>query len=255
MQWQLDSDDALRWLAGRDTASAHAVITDPPYSSGGMVRGDRTQAVHAKYVQTGSTSGHALPDFTGDNRDQRGYLAWSTLWMSEARRALVPGGILAVFTDWRQLPTTTDALQAAGLVWRGIVTWAKPNGRRTAGRWANNTEFLVWGTNGPRALDASAVGAPTGFYVHSSPPSKQRNHITEKPLGLMRDLVRIVPENGLVLDPFAGSGTTILAAVLEGRRAAGCELHPAHVASARERLAKATEPADAPPLPEGRKAA
>lgn len=62
-------------------------------------------------------------------------------------------------------------------------------------------------------------------------------HPTQKPLGLMRWLVRLVtPPGGLVLDPFAGSGTTLTAAVAEGFRAVGCECDPEYVAIARARL-------------------
>jgi DNA modification methylase len=54
----------------------------------------------------------------------------------------------------------------------------------------------------------------------------------------MRWLVRLaVPDRGLVLDPFCGSGTTGCAAVLEGRRFAGIELDPAYAAIARARIA------------------
>ncbi len=50
-------------------------------------------------------------------------------------------------------------------------------------------------------------------------------HPTVKPLKLMRWLVRLVtPEGGTVLDPFAGSGTTLAAATLENRHSVGCEL-------------------------------
>lgn len=66
-------------------------------------------------------------------------------------------------------------------------------------------------------------------------------HPTQKPLRLMRWLVRLVtPPGGLVLDPFAGSGTTLVAAVLEGFRAAGCEIDPEYAAVTGARLAAAT---------------
>lgn len=63
------------------------------------------------------------------------------------------------------------------------------------------------------------------------PPRLVRNtHPTVKPLELMRWLVRLVtPPGGLVLDPFAGSGTTGAAAVLEGRRFLGIEREPEYV--------------------------
>ena len=55
----------------------------------------------------------------------------------------------------------------------------------------------------------------------------QNHHPTVKPLALMRHLIRLVtPPNGTVLDPFLGSGTTAVAAVLEGFEWIGCELTP-----------------------------
>ena len=224
--------DALAVLPALDTGSVDAVITDPPYSSGGAFRGDRVQDVHTKYVNGDSHSGQALPTFTGDVRDQRAHLTWCALWLSQCLRVLVPGGVCALFTDWRQLPTTTDALQVGGFVWRGIVPWHKPNGRRVQGRYANNCEYIVWGTNGPRSLDTLPNALP-GFYQANTP--RERVHITQKPMEVMRELIKICPPGGTILDPFAGSGTTGIAAVTEGRDFIGIELadHYAQLAEAR----------------------
>lgn len=83
-------------------------------------------------------------------------------------------------------------------------------------------------------------GASRFFYVAKASRAERgagNNHPTVKPLALMRWLVRLVtPPGGLVLDPFAGSGTTLLAARLEGRRAFGVELEAAHVEIAERRL-------------------
>jgi len=63
-------------------------------------------------------------------------------------------------------------------------------------------------------------------------------HPTVKPISLMRFLVRlVVPPGGLVLDPFAGSGSTGIAAVLEGRQFLGIEREDAYVVIARARIA------------------
>jgi site-specific DNA-methyltransferase (adenine-specific) len=221
--------DALVVLRELPAASADAVITDPPYSSGGQFRSDRIQGVHTKYVQTGSGSGNRLPAFTGDNRDQHGYGYWCALWLGECRRIVVPGGVIAVFCDWRQLPVTSDMLQAAGIVWRGILPWHKPNGRPVQGRWANQCEYVVWGTNGPRALGMLGSRALAGF-LQANPP-RVRDHITQKPLQIMRELVKIAPVGGVVLDPFAGAGTTGVAALHEGRRFVGVEQDPRHCAT------------------------
>jgi site-specific DNA-methyltransferase (adenine-specific) len=89
-----------------------AVITDPPYSSGGMVRGDRTMTTKKKYLQSDSGNLEKLADFTGDNRDQRSFHYWAALWTGAALRIAKPGAVLAVFCDWRQLPVSTDYVQA-----------------------------------------------------------------------------------------------------------------------------------------------
>ncbi len=208
------------------------IITDPPYSSGGMVRGDRMASTKTKYVETGSAN-LRLDDFTGDNRDQRAYAYWSALWLEEARRVTRPGGPVILFTDWRQLPATSDALQAGGWVWRGIVPWVKPNPRPQLGRFTAQCEYALWGSNGPMPAEDGAACLP-GF-LHAAPP-RERVHITQKPLEVMRNLVRIVPPGGLVCDPFMGSGTTGVAALAEGRRFVGMERSPAIYRTAVDRL-------------------
>ena len=63
--------------------SFDALITDPPYSSGGAFRGDRSRSTIAKYVR--STSQAFRDEFTGDTRDQRGFTAWASMWLGTAR--------------------------------------------------------------------------------------------------------------------------------------------------------------------------
>ena len=189
----------------------------------------------SKYVQTGSGS-KDLGDFAGDNRDQRAYEYWVALWLSECLRVVKPMGVALLFTDWRQLPSTTDALQAGGWVWRGVVPWYKPSARPQSGRFSSQCEYVVWGSRGGMTTDLTAPCLP-GFY-QASPP-RDREHITQKPLDVMRKLVRIAPKGGTVLDPFAGAGTTGVAAVLEGRSFIGVELteHYHQVAETRIRTA------------------
>jgi site-specific DNA-methyltransferase (adenine-specific) len=77
------------------------------------------------------------------------------------------------------------------------------------------------------------------FYCAKADASERRNskHPTVKPLALMRYLCRLVcPPDGLVLDPFCGSGTTLEAARLEGFGAIGCELNAEYIQDCKERL-------------------
>jgi site-specific DNA-methyltransferase (adenine-specific) len=236
--------DALAWLASLPTAHADAIITDPPYSSGGMTRGDRTASTLVKY--TGLKRDHHSPGFAGDTRDGRGWAYWMALWLSEALRVTRPGGVIALFTDWRQLPGACDALQSGGWVWRGILPWIKPDARPQLGRYRQNAEFIVWGTRGPREMVGEAL---PGYHIARAPRANEgRVHITQKPLDVVRALVRIAPPGGLVVDPFAGSATTLVAALAEGRRAIGCEIDPANHTLGLGRLAAARGEATADQL-------
>lgn len=217
-----DALHILHELAKVQPGTVDAVITDPPYSSGGMFRGDRTQPTNKKYLTSDSGSHERLANFAGDNKDQRAFMLWMSHWLTDAAILTVPGGILGLFTDWRQLPAMTDCLQFAGLIWRGILPWSKPNGRRTQGRFANTAEYFAWATNGARSLDAGNTLA--GHWVQSTPSAKKRMHQTEKPVELMEHLVSVTPAGSLILDPFAGSGSTLIAAKQTGRRAIGIEL-------------------------------
>lgn len=228
--------DALAVLRELPDASVDALVTDPPYSSGGFTRADRTASTRTKYVD--SDAQHDLSDFEGDNRDQRGYGYWLALWLSECLRIVKPGGVALLFTDWRQLPMTSDALQAGGFVWRGVVPWAKVNARPMAGRFTSQCEYVVWGSRGSMGLDFTDACLP-GFYQANAP--RERDHITQKPLSVMRDLVKIAPKGGVVLDPFMGSGTTGVAAVLEGRSFIGVELTDHYFQVAERRITTAVQ--------------
>jgi site-specific DNA-methyltransferase (adenine-specific) len=226
--------DALAVLRDLPDAYVDAVITDPPYSSGGLMRGDRaTAGSHRKYQ---GDAVNLLPEFGGDSRDQRSYAYWCALWLAECRRVTKPAGLLMAFTDWRQLPATTDAIQSGGWVWRGVVPWYKPNTRPQSGRFTAQCEYVVWGSNGAMPVDRSRGTFP-GFYEYQ--PERNKDHVTQKPLGLMRDMAAIVPNGGRVLDPFAGSGTTGIACVAAGLEFIGVEMSAHYVEVATQRLAAA----------------
>jgi site-specific DNA-methyltransferase (adenine-specific) len=194
-----------------------AVLTDPPYSSGGTFRGDRMLRTAEKYQSTEHRGLYA--DFSGDNRDQRSFGYWSALWNGACREVSREGAICGLFTDWRQLPTTSDGLQAGGWVWRGLAVWDKTEAARPQkGRYRNQCEYLVWGSNGP--LPDEGVCAPGVFRL--SVASEQKHHIAGKPTALFDGLLAICGET--ILDPFMGSGTTGVSAVRNGRKFIGCEI-------------------------------
>lgn len=220
--YQLIKGECIEVMRDMPADTFDAVIADSPYSSGGQFRGDRSASPIQKYVQTGTTV--YRNDFAGDNRDGRSFSYWSQLWLHQAYRITKPSGYILSFTDWRQLPTMTDAIQAAGWVWRGVIAWDKTAGARAAhtGYFRHQCEYIVWGTKGV-SRPADHGGPFPGCYRF---PVKQvdKFHLTGKPTPLMQELVKIVPPDGLILDPFSGSATTGVGALLQGRRFVGIEI-------------------------------
>ena len=235
-RWCVITGDCLDVLRTIPAGSVDAVVTDPPYSSGGQFRGDRNSSTVKKYVQTNSFVGQSRSDFTGDNRDQRAFLTWAALWLGAAHSATREGGVVCCFTDWRQLPTVSDAIQCGGWVWRNLATWWKPGVRMQRGRFSASAEYVVYGSSGvPSDGDAS----PQNVFQCAPVGGDDKVHLAEKPDDVMRWVLGVVPEHAIVLDPFAGSGTTGVSAVATGRRFIGIEIDPGYAAIARRRIAEA----------------
>ena len=180
----------------------------------------------------------ALPDFDSDQMDQLSWMFWTAAWLQDARRIAKPGAPVCLFIDWRQLPAMTLALQWAGWTWRGVAVWDKVASRPQKGRFRQQSEYIVWGSNGKMPLERN-VGCLPGVFRYPNP--QNRIHVTEKPLQLMRDVVQICEPGGRILDPFAGAGTTVLAAVQEDYEAVGIEMSDAYFQRSTERLKTALE--------------
>lgn len=235
MTWTMHHGDALTTLPKIATDSAGCVIADPPYNSGGRTATERrADTARGKYVS--GDAQHHLADFAGDNRDQRGYTYWLTLILIEGLRIAKPGSAALVFSDWRQLPATSDALQAAGWTWRGILPWRKPISRPCRNGFRGECEYVLWGSNGPAVRHDQPLYLP-GFLEGSQPRGKKRLHITQKPVDVLRTLVQICPQGDTVLDMCAGSGSTGVAALAEGRAFIGVEVTGHYHQVATDRLA------------------
>jgi site-specific DNA-methyltransferase (adenine-specific) len=218
-----------------DLSDIGAVITDPPYSSGGAFRGDRALQTSVKYANSDTAA--YRPEFAGDTRDQRSFLAWSTLWLNACRNAAIPGAVLCSFIDWRQLPVLTDAVQAGGWTWRNLATWWKPGTRMQKGRFSASAEYVVYATNGP-VLE----GGESPQNVFRCNIDKERDHIAQKPRDVMRWVLQVVPPGGVILDPFMGSGSTLHAAKDLGFKAIGIDVDERYCEIAVARLAQGVLP-------------
>ena len=221
-EWAVVRGDCLDVLRELPAGSVDAVVTDPPY-------GERTHA-GARSRTVGANS-RALIDFAPITSAQladylRACLAISRRWVvsfchwqhaAELESAGLPLVRLGVWVKTNPMPQLTGDRPGTG--WESIAILHAPGAKRWNGRgrpavWTCGTSR--WGNFGPS------------------------NHPAEKPIPLLCQLLSDFTDTGeLVLDPFAGSGTTGVACLHTGRRFIGVEIDPAYHAIAVERLTKA----------------
>lgn len=236
--------EALSVLASLPSSSVDVLLTDPPYSSGGMFRSDRAVDPAQKYrgwSQNADGSSRKptaeYGSFGGDCRDQWSWIRWCAAWGTETLRIVRPSGVAFQFTDWRQLPATTDAFQFAGWTWQGVLVWDKGVGRPMSGRFRNHLEFIAWASNG--AHKGAEGQYPSALISVPTVGSSEREHVTQKPVALLSEMLRVVPgESHRVLDPFMGSGSTLVAAKYAGHTVVGIELDERYCEIAAKRLAQ-----------------
>jgi hypothetical protein len=156
-------------------------------------------------------------------------------------------GWFVAFTSHDLVSAYTSALEAAGRYVFAPLPWFNEGGPiRLSGDGPSSwTCWIVVAR--PRTIEFMRWGTLPGGYTNDSRKDPARANdsgiLGAKPLGLMRAIVRDYSRPGdLVCDPFVGSGTTLLAAVMEGRRAVGAEEKPEHFEIARKRLARGYTP-------------
>ena len=241
-QVRLYRGDSLQ-LSGQlqqtDQPVIDAVITDPPYCSGAGTNAGRSADPRIKYCQKGRDLGR--PSFDGDVKDPRSYALWCSIWLSSLRAISLPSAYCLVFSDWRMQATVQDAIQVAGWTYRGMIAWNKGRGTRVPhkGYFRHQNEFIPWASNG--GLNKLTDRGPFDGCYSIPVRQKDKHHMTGKPTELMRQLVQVAPVGGLVVDPFAGSGSTGVAAVLEGRRALLIEQSEEYCEIAAKRLEAAAK--------------
>lgn len=101
-----------------------------------------------------------------------------------------------------------------------------------SGRFSHQAEFILWGSKGGIGWDFER---PCANGVLRFPAPKEF-HQTEKPVELLTEMLELVVPEGLVLDPFMGSGTTGVACIRTGRRFLGIEKDPRYFEIAKRRI-------------------
>jgi len=146
------------------------------------------------------------------------------------------GGWAVIFCAHVQIGEYSDILDRHGFVAVGALVWHKTNPVPFNHRFKplNAWETAVYGKRPGTKFNGKSVH---NVFTYKSPSPQHRIHPTQKPLGLMEELIGLLTDRGdTVLDPFAGSATTTLAAINTGRKSMAFESDAACYARAVSRL-------------------
>lgn len=221
--WTMVLGDCVEVLRATSERVDHT-ITDPPYEAEAHTKFRTTRA-----VLEGRMADESI-DFAPMDAELRAAIA------AEIVR-LTKGWALA-FCQIEGVNPWRDAFVAAGMKWRRAQVWIKPDSapQFTGDRPAQGFEAIAsaWCGEGKSVWNG---GGRRGVYVHNVNAVGKNEHPTTKPLPLMIELVDLFTQpDDLVLDPFAGSGSTGVACLQRGRRFVGIDRDPKYFAIAVDRL-------------------
>lgn len=234
----LDEASYQRLLDGRQ---ADAVFSDPPYNCKieGFV-GGLGQHKHEDFLM-----------FAGKESDEE-FLHFLTTYLAHCKAFTSPGAVIFACMDWRQVDLLLLAGRAAELTRTNIAVWNKGAGGM-GGVYRSAHEFIAMFCNGKSpATNNVELGAngrdrtnvwtyPGANRKGSSAAKALVDHPTPKPVELIIDALLDVTNPGdVVLDPFHGSGSTMIAAEQCDRNACGIELDPKYVDRAIRRWERLT---------------
>lgn len=201
--------DAFELLQLVEPKTVRLVLTDPPY--------EVSQANNL------TSMGRRGIDFGSWDRsfDQTG-------WLESAVRTLVPGGSMIIWNDWKLLGIIAAHLQSLGMVVKRQLRWRKSNPfpRNILRVPVQGDECALWAVK-PKGKWTfhKRPDRPYERGEFDYPVVRNSPHPTKKPDRLFQDLIKMFSDEGdLVLDPFAGAGTTAVAAQRCGRRHISFEL-------------------------------
>lgn len=216
--------DSVELMADFDRKSMDCTITDPPFE-------DEAHTLQRRIKR---------PEFGETERVEK-IEALEFVALDERTRERAGLGIARLTRRWAlvfcQIEASTMWARALEpLVYKRTCLWIKPNGmpQLTGDRPGMGYEtFVACHRKGRSTWNG---GGRTGVFIHNKPQAAT-GHQTIKPLPLMADLVRLFTDPGeIVFDPFAGSGSTLVAAWRQHRRAIGIELSEKYAEGIAKRL-------------------
>jgi len=249
---QIVKQDAFKFLPSIVAGSADLIVSSPPYCMG---KAYETSIDTSDFIEMHERLAPMLVQALKEG----GSLCWQVgHHVSDGVVTPLDALVYAIFS------------KQPNLVLRNRIIWTFAHGVHANRRFSGRHETILWFTKGDKyAFNLDAVRVPqkypgkrhykgpkkgkfSGNPLGKNPsdvwdiPNVKANHIEKVdhpcqfPVALVQRLIRaLTPSGGLVLDPFLGSGSSAVAAVVEDRRFSGCDIHNDYLKIARARIAKA----------------
>jgi site-specific DNA-methyltransferase (adenine-specific) len=226
--------DCLEELKKLPDNSIDSAITDPPYCSGGFTETGKKSAPNQGIPNDGETF-KRLGWFSNDNMTTMGLIFLLRSVCVELFRILKPSSSALIFCDWRMYPHLAPALESSGLQHRNLIVWDKGHFGMGFGFKPQHELIMEFVKGKPKYHMNNGRNVICSKRVT---PNKKL-HPTQKPVELMEELIKVVtPKGGTVLDPFAGSGSTLVAADKLGMQFIGIEKDEQFFKTSEHRLAE-----------------
>lgn len=145
--WKIINDDCLEATRELDPPF-DIVVADPPYCSGGLLPSQIKGGLSKYLNSTKQGARKAWSRSFDDSMPQLTLLRFTRLWLRSALRIASENAYAFIFTDWRQIPVFSEAIQGSGWTWRGIVPWNKKNARPNHGMFTHMHEYVLYATAG-----------------------------------------------------------------------------------------------------------
>ncbi len=226
--------DCLDVLDSLDV-SAQAIVMDPPYSSGTRQATNRSASNIPKRGEKWSRAGLVWDT----SFSTFGLSVFANVLFRKIKAVLADGAHVYAFIDWRQYPLLSLSVESAGLFTNNLLVWDK-GVYALGGNYRSQHELIVFASHGT----ATPLRRHDRGNVMSCKRVSGGEHPTEKPVDLIGQILDCAPL-GIVIDPFMGGGSTLIAAARNGRSAVGIEIEERYCEIAAKRLAQETLPLEA----------
>lgn len=231
----LINSDCISAMNGLAANSVDLIVTDPPYNLG-------------SFMKVRATNLHKMREnfFGAAGWDDLDFETWTNsmdMFFQSAARVIKKGGSMIVFMAIIKVETIIQLAEKYGFYYKTTGIWHKKNPmpRNMNLHFVNSTEAWVYFTYKTHTGTFNNGGKALHDYIETAvTPANERKHgkhPTQKPVALMDHFITVLSnENDTVLDPFMGSGTTGVAASLNGRNFIGIELDPDYYSTAKHRI-------------------